>query len=230
MDRRHFLTVGAVLVSGCSGLAGDNSDDIQDSDGDGVIDSEDYAPNDPDVQEKSDLQGRSTATQSPTPTPQPTPTATPWPIATRTETPTPTEAPTIEFKDSDDDGTADIFDDYPNDQDYDTEHASDTGSEHVVSDEYIWWEWTQEEEVTLSWEVSVNSGSAVDAITMDESEFSKFENGEEFSYYTYGTDLRTKGSEKTITLSPGSYRFVLSNLNVGTDESSSIEYSYLRAN
>lgn len=31
-------------------------DDIQDSDGDGVIDSEDYAPNDPEVQEKSDLQ------------------------------------------------------------------------------------------------------------------------------------------------------------------------------
>lgn len=28
---------------------------VQDSDGDGVIDSEDYAPNDPDVQEKSDL-------------------------------------------------------------------------------------------------------------------------------------------------------------------------------
>jgi len=34
----------------------DESDsDVQDSDGDGVIDSEDYAPNDPEVQEKSDL-------------------------------------------------------------------------------------------------------------------------------------------------------------------------------
>lgn len=29
---------------------------LQDSDGDGVIDSEDYAPDDPDVQEKSDIQ------------------------------------------------------------------------------------------------------------------------------------------------------------------------------
>ena len=31
-------------------------DDLQDSDGDGVVDSEDYAPNDPEVQRKSDLQ------------------------------------------------------------------------------------------------------------------------------------------------------------------------------
>jgi len=41
--------------------ADDNSpeDDIQDSDGDGVIDSEDYAPNDPEVQKKSDFQDTS---------------------------------------------------------------------------------------------------------------------------------------------------------------------------
>ena len=36
-----------------------SGDSIQDSDGDGVIDSEDYAPQDPDVQQKSDLQNTS---------------------------------------------------------------------------------------------------------------------------------------------------------------------------
>jgi len=36
--------------------ASEQETELQDSDGDGVIDSEDYAPEDPDVQEKSDLQ------------------------------------------------------------------------------------------------------------------------------------------------------------------------------
>jgi hypothetical protein len=63
MRRRQFLrasaasTVAALstTISGCSSLPG-TGNSIQDSDGDGVIDSEDYAPNDPDVQEKSDVQ------------------------------------------------------------------------------------------------------------------------------------------------------------------------------
>lgn len=100
MQRRRFLTAGGALgitaLAGCSG--GDDS--VQDSDGDGVIDSQDYAPNDPEVQEKADLQGTvtpsptptSTATAAPTASPTPSPTATPTP--TETPTPTPTEAPT----------------------------------------------------------------------------------------------------------------------------------------
>ena len=39
----------------------DTDTPLQDSDGDGVIDEEDYAPNDPEVQEKSDLQGDTAA-------------------------------------------------------------------------------------------------------------------------------------------------------------------------
>ena len=63
MDRRAILTVGgSLLVSACVGSGGDDSNGVQDSDDDGVIDSEDYAPNDPEVQERSDLQGTSEAT------------------------------------------------------------------------------------------------------------------------------------------------------------------------
>ena len=62
MERRRLLrastTAGAVFIAGCTGSSED--EDIQDSDGDGVIDSEDYAPNDPTVQVKSDLEGAST--------------------------------------------------------------------------------------------------------------------------------------------------------------------------
>jgi PGF-CTERM protein len=37
----------------------DTGDGIQDSDGDGMIDSKDYAPRDPDVQEESDVRDAS---------------------------------------------------------------------------------------------------------------------------------------------------------------------------
>lgn len=66
MRRRHLLGsigTGITLLSGCTGgETGKDSDDneLKDTDGDGVIDSEDYAPNDPDVQEKSDLQDKTT--------------------------------------------------------------------------------------------------------------------------------------------------------------------------
>jgi hypothetical protein len=57
------LAVSATIgTTGCS--SGNN---IQDSDGDGVIDSEDYAANDPNVQEKSDVD----TTETPEPAPEP---------------------------------------------------------------------------------------------------------------------------------------------------------------
>jgi len=96
------LGVGAVtsVLAGCAGLSGDGStptgdgtrtddstptdgptptdDPIQDSDGDGVIDSEDYAPRDPDVQEKSDLTSTETGTDpGPSSTDTPERTSTP---------------------------------------------------------------------------------------------------------------------------------------------------------
>jgi len=120
--RRRLLAcvaTGAAVVAGCSsdgssdGSSGETPTDepLRDSDDDGVIDSEDYAPRDPDVQDQSDVVGTATdvaptatpasastaatatATQSPTatatPTPSPTPTATPTPTPTATPTPTP---------------------------------------------------------------------------------------------------------------------------------------------
>jgi hypothetical protein len=81
MNRRRFLELvgpsAAIIGAGCSGSGDQN--EIQDTDGDGVIDSEDYAPQDPEVQEKSDLQKPSTQTPTLTPTPTPTPTATSTP-------------------------------------------------------------------------------------------------------------------------------------------------------
>jgi len=220
MDRRQLLTTGALFLAGCNGLnQSGGSDDIQDSDGDGVIDSEDYAPNDPDVQEKSDLQGGSTAT------PTSTPTATQSPTPTPTPEPTPTRTP---FPDADDDGARDRFDDFPNDPDYTEKHAEDEGTKHLVSGEYFWWEWDQYQEITIGWSVEVTEGSAIDAIVIDEDEFSDFEDNEEYEYYTYGTDLETKRASQDVTLSEGSYRFILSNRGAGSEESATVDYYYVR--
>jgi len=56
--RRRFLRVsgivGTVGLAGCSQLQGGS--DIQDTDGDGVIDSEDYAPRDASVQDAEDVE------------------------------------------------------------------------------------------------------------------------------------------------------------------------------
>lgn len=69
-----FATAGAG-VSGCLRLSGSGSgstatetSSIRDSDGDGVIDSEDYAPNDPEVQDRADAATETTTEQGATET------------------------------------------------------------------------------------------------------------------------------------------------------------------
>jgi len=107
MNRRRFLgsVAGATVLAGCTGGDGGTDTTEADTDGDGVPDSADYAPKDPDVQAKSDLSEETktaatttarpaTTTAEPTETttvPQTTTVApTPTPTATTEPTPTPT--------------------------------------------------------------------------------------------------------------------------------------------
>lgn len=73
--RRRVLQLGgATLLSGlagCSSILGSVGDDesgIQDTDGDGVIDSEDYAPRDPEVQREEQVKGDEPTETPPEPT------------------------------------------------------------------------------------------------------------------------------------------------------------------
>lgn len=45
-----------IMTAGCSSVGDFGDSGVEDSDGDGVIDSEDYAPQDPDVQDESDVE------------------------------------------------------------------------------------------------------------------------------------------------------------------------------
>lgn len=87
MNRRRFLgtlAAGSAALGGCTGA--ESAEDVRDTDGDGVVDEEDYAPTDPSVQRKSDLVNSATPTPTrtegtaedgPTPTTAATPTTTP---------------------------------------------------------------------------------------------------------------------------------------------------------
>lgn len=61
--RAYIRTAGVVGVIGSAGCLTElTGDDIQDTDGDGVIDSEDYAPRDPDVQREAQVKDTTTTT------------------------------------------------------------------------------------------------------------------------------------------------------------------------
>lgn len=88
MQRRRYLTaVGLMGLAGCL----NTGSDVQDNDGDGIIDSEDYAPNDPEVQEKEDL-----VTTTATPTTTTTTESTTTDSTTTTTTTEALQAPLIE--------------------------------------------------------------------------------------------------------------------------------------
>lgn len=76
-SRRRALeiagTAGLIGLAGCSQYIPGGENQIKDTDGDGVIDSQDYAPRDPSVQSKSDLHE---STSTPTQTTESSPTTT----------------------------------------------------------------------------------------------------------------------------------------------------------
>lgn len=93
INRRRVLE--CVIATSLASVAGcvQDGDTVQDADGDGVIDSEDYAPRDPAVQRKSDLDPGNESPPTETSTETNHPTASGTATATETRTTSPAETP-----------------------------------------------------------------------------------------------------------------------------------------
>ncbi|MFC7202373.1 hypothetical protein ACFQJC_02525 [Haloferax namakaokahaiae] len=88
-SRRSVLAgIGSAALGGLAGCTGGGGSQIQDTDGDGVIDSEDYAPRDPSVSRRSDLESTTQAAKTTTATTTTQVTTTESPTATPTPEPT----------------------------------------------------------------------------------------------------------------------------------------------
>jgi len=215
MDRRYFLTAGALLVAGCSSDGGDS--DVQDSDGDGMIDSEDYAPNDPDVQEKSDLQGGGS---TPAATPSPTPTEEPDAIDAVNDIEFPSDSPTPEDDSELDIGTID-------DSDVLTAWSEPFNYEETVivpGPGYYQVPIEFDQQFTINWKVTNQRSSEYDfdVFLFGESEYQTYldytndRDSHRPEYYPGGSAQGIVDSAvRTATLSAGKYRLLVDNSDYG---------------
>lgn len=202
MERRGFLTTagaGVLFLAGCTGSS--ESSDVKDTDGDGVIDSEDYAPRDPEVQAESD------AVQTPTPekdvgpadyfergTPTPEKQTIP-PAILPSETPTP-EKQTI---------PPDLFDTETIIDDRDT----------VNEDKYLYYEFSLNEQKELQLKATVRSGPRLDIMLMDRSEFEEYEAGRRFRYDAELSLMDTIGGDSRSRVNPADLVLVVDNTEAG---------------
>jgi len=189
MRRRKFIATSTLLLAGCSEQSGSDSD-VQDSDGDGVIDTEDYAPNDADVQEKSDMSDSgesSTQTDTPTDTPPDTPTDTP----TATETPAGFSYDKTEF--------------VPGPGYYSVSFGRD--SQFIIN-----WTVTNQRSSEYDFDVVLMSESEFQTYV----DYVNDESSHRPEYYADGSRMGvTDEATRTATLAAGDYRLVVDNSDYG---------------
>lgn len=214
MNRRSFLVATSSLsipmIAGCLGSG--EGERVKDSDGDGVIDGEDYAPNDASVEEKSDVQsaganqrGNSEGEQAKRETPDSTPAETTTTETTEETTTTATETTTEE--------TTTEKTDYP----------SHRGTYRITGDQDYWsWEFSVAERFDLAYAVRNERPSKYDfdALLFTPDEFEDYRTkvgGDDASPDSIDTasleEVSTEGSRR-VTLDAGTYHFVIDNTDI----------------
>jgi hypothetical protein len=94
------------------------------------------------------------------------------------------------------------------------------GSETVVDatrvvdeDGYVYWEFSYDQPVTVSWQFTVRDGPSIDIFLVSQSEFSHYEQGERFR--TFESSLDSTAGSESVTLEEGEYVLVLDNTSAG---------------
>lgn len=135
------------------------------------------------------------------------------------DTATPTDRP-----DADNDGSSDRQDDYPNDASYDTKVYNFSDRPRVREDEYFSWDLQFSEDTDIGYDMVVRSGPNIDVFLIPESEWKPFQDGERFRYDSEASELDTANAQSGgVTISSGTYYFVLDNSNRATDPPSNMD-------
>lgn len=187
MERRTFLAAaGAAALAGCSSLPGMGP---ADADGDGVPDDEDYAPNDPSVQEKADIE-----TPTASPTPPPTPTESPTPVPTPTPFPFQQVNPWFE----------------PSSNQFAADYAS-SGGGRLGPGEFGALSWASEESFNISYAFAVRNGGPIDVLLLTQRGWDSFRQTQSAGIIADGSVLGQANGQAQIDLSAGTYFLVFDN-------------------
>lgn len=118
--------------------------------------------------------------------------------------------------DSDGDGVPDLNDDYPRDSTLSQQVRSISDTRNIEEDHWRYYSLNFSKDGSLTYDFIVREGPAIDVIVMDESEYTHFENGDRWEYYSQLSALDSTGDEISRTVSRGSYYLILDNSNSGT--------------
>lgn len=116
--------------------------------------------------------------------------------------------------DTDGDGVPDSRDDYPNDSNLSRKQTmSDT--RNLEEDHWRYFPLEFDSSGSLNYDFIVRDGPAIDAIVLEESEYSYFDNGERYEYIPSLSTMDTTGDEVSGRIPSGSYYLVFDNSNRG---------------
>lgn len=203
MQRRSFLAaLGATSLAGCASVPGLGPSD---TDGDGVPDNQDYAPRDPEVQEKGDIP---TPTESPTPSP--TPTRSPTPV------PTPTPFPFRQVNPWFQPDTNEFAADY-----------GTSGGGRLGPGEFGALSWQFDDPFTLAHAFAVREGGPIDVLLLAQQGYDSFRESGSAGIIPGGSVLGAQGGETEVRLRGGTYYLVFDNSHAAqTRPSGDVEFVY----
>lgn len=119
-----------------------------------------------------------------------------------------------ERPDADDDGVFDSQDDYPYDEALSRKQTT-SDTRKLEEDEWRYYEIDFNNTGYVSYDFIVRDGPAIDAIFIEQSEYSYFDNGDRYEYKPTLSALDSAGSEVSSKVPAGSYYLIFDNSSRG---------------
>lgn len=119
-----------------------------------------------------------------------------------------------ERPDRDNDGVPDVFDDYPSDSAL-RQKQTESDTRKLEEDEWRYYELDFNSTGFVRYDYIVRDGPTIDAIFIEDSEYTHFKNGDRYNYIPALSALNTAGTEVSGKISAGTYRLIFDNSNRG---------------